>query len=81
MDLSLSTLLGHTPAAAALAAALPPGANVFAAASSALMIPTVLLPDLAALSSLGALSVAAALSLGAALALLLENGILPVLVV
>ncbi|GBF90516.1 hypothetical protein Rsub_03512 [Raphidocelis subcapitata] len=67
---ALSTLLAHTPAAAALAAALPPGANVFAAASAALIIPTVLLPDLAALSGLGALSVAAALSLGAALALL-----------
>ena len=69
---ALSALVGSAAPAlvAALRALLPAGADPFYALSCLLIIPTVLLPDLAALSSLGALSVAAALAIAAALAAL-----------
>lgn len=64
---TLAALLGASPLGAALRATLP-GSPAFVALAAAVVIPTVLLPDLAALSGLGALSVGSAIAIGLALA-------------
>ena len=70
---TLSALLGATALGDALRAAFP-GGPAFVALASAIVVPTVLLPDLASLSSLGALSVGSAVAIGLTLAALWFGG-------